>query len=168
MTSDESLMLQFQNGAREAFEELFQRYRRPLYGFFARRIRNAARAEELTQEVFLAVIKAQIRYEPRALVRTYLYGICLKLVSVERRGQARHKTVQTDFQATGESPLNAAIWVRSALEKLEEMDREVIMLREYEELSYSEIASLLRLPINTVRSRLFRARAALKDLLICK
>jgi RNA polymerase sigma-70 factor (ECF subfamily) len=168
MTSDESLMLQFQNGAQEAFEELFQRYRRPLYGFFARRLRDAARAEELTQELFLAVIKAQIRYEPRALVRTYFYGIGLNLVSAERRNQARRESMDSGWKETGSSPSDAAIWVRSALEKLEEMDREVIMLREYEELSYAEIASLLRLPVNTVRSRLFRARMALKELLTCK
>ena len=152
MTSDENLILQFRNGTQEAFEELFRRYRRPLYGFFARRLRDAARSEELTQEVFMAVIEGQTRYEPRALVRTYFYGIGLNLVSAERRKQARRETIQTDAQRLSESPLDSGIWVRSALEKLEEMDREVIMLREYEELSYDEIASLLGLPVNTVRS----------------
>jgi RNA polymerase sigma-70 factor (ECF subfamily) len=168
MTSDENLMLQFQNGSQEAFEELFQRYRRPLHGFFARRLRDPARAEELTQEVFIAVIEGQLRYEPRALVRTYFYGIGLNLVSAERRKQARRESTETGSEGTRGSPLDAAIWVRSALEQLEKIDREVIMLREYEELSYAEIATLLRLPVNTVRSRLFRARMALKELLTCK
>jgi RNA polymerase sigma-70 factor (ECF subfamily) len=49
------------------------------------------------------------------------------------------------------------------MEKLNPSEREILMLREYEQLSYSEIASLLRLPVNTVRSRLFRARMALKE-----
>jgi RNA polymerase sigma-70 factor (ECF subfamily) len=57
------------------------------------------------------------------------------------------------------------MWVRQALEKLDGIDREVVMLREYEQLSYAEIAQLLRIPVNTVRSRLFRARMALKDFL---
>src|SRR6185437_13398645 len=79
------LMLQFQGGSRAAFEELFARYRKPLYGFFGRRLNNPERAEDLTQETFLAVIRAASRYEPRALVRTYLYGIALKLLAAERR-----------------------------------------------------------------------------------
>ena len=75
MISDEALMLEFQAGSLVAFEELFARYRKPLYGFFARRLNNPERAEDLAQETFLAVIRAVSRYEPRALVRTYLYGI---------------------------------------------------------------------------------------------
>jgi Sigma-70 region 2 len=68
MTSDEALMLEFQGGSRAAFEELFARYREPLYGFFRRRLNSAERADDLTQETFLAVIRASSRYEPRALV----------------------------------------------------------------------------------------------------
>jgi RNA polymerase sigma-70 factor (ECF subfamily) len=85
MISDETLMLEFQGGSRTAFEELFARYHKPLYGFFARQLNNPERAEDLAQETFLAVIRAASRYEPRALVRTYLYGIALKLLAAERR-----------------------------------------------------------------------------------
>ena len=55
MTSDDALMLEFQGGSRTAFEELFARYRKPLYGFFGRRLNNPERAEDLVQETFLAV-----------------------------------------------------------------------------------------------------------------
>jgi len=165
MTSDEDLMLQFQNGSREAFEELFARYRQPLYRFFRRRISNDARADDLMQETFLAVIRAKVRYEPRALVRTYLYGIALKQVSAERRWQSRRPDRPLTEQEATLPPPDAPIWIKQALTKLEEMDREILMLREYEELSYAEIAKLLHLPLNTVRSRLFRARLALKTLL---
>src|SRR5260370_16868444 len=85
MITDEALMLEFGQGSREAFEELFARYRQPLYGFFRRRLESRERAEDLTQETFLAVIRATSRYEPRALGRTYLYAIALKLVPAERR-----------------------------------------------------------------------------------
>ena len=88
MTSDEDLFCN-SNGSREALEELFARYRQPLYSFFRRRLSNDARADDLMQETFLAVIRAKVRYEPRALVRTYLYAIALKQVSAERRWQAR-------------------------------------------------------------------------------
>jgi DNA-directed RNA polymerase specialized sigma24 family protein len=60
----------------------------------------------------------------------------------------------------------SALWVREALAQLDEEHREVLLLREYEQLSYAEIAALLALPVNTVRSRLFRARMALKELLV--
>lgn len=55
--------------------------------------------------------------------------------------------------------------MRQAIERLDTNDREILMLREYEQLSYAEIAELLRLPVNTVRSRLFRARMELKNIL---
>jgi RNA polymerase sigma-70 factor (ECF subfamily) len=57
------------------------------------------------------------------------------------------------------------LWVRQAIEKVDAQEREILMLREYEQLSYSEIAELLRIPVNTVRSRLFRSRLALKSYL---
>jgi len=55
--------------------------------------------------------------------------------------------------------------LRDAVGRLERMDREVLLLREFEQLSYAEIADVLRLPVNTVRSRLFRARTALREML---
>ena len=58
--------------------------------------------------------------------------------------------------------LPAAEHARQAIEKLDAPEREILMLREYEQLSYSDIAELLRIPVNTVRSRLFRSRLALK------
>src|SRR5215470_1822739 len=166
MTSDEALMLEFQGGSRAAFEELFARYRKPLYGFFGRRLNNAERAEDLTQETFLAVIRAASRYEPRASVRTYLYGIALKLLAAERR---KFLTSGTSGQSAGEPKTEGTpevvLWIRQAMEMLDAPEREILMLREYEQLSYSEIAELLRIPVNTVRSRLFRSRLTLKSYL---
>lgn len=159
MVSDEALLLEFQRGSREALEELFARYREPIFGFFRRRLQLRERAEDLTQETFLAVIRAKARYEPRALVRTYLYGIAMKLLAAERR--------KGILAIPGATPItndsaDEVIWIRQALGRMEENDREILMLREYEQLSYEEIGELLALPVNTVRSRLFRARMALK------
>lgn len=162
MTTDEALMLQFQNGSREALEELFARYREPLYGFFRRRLESKERADDLMQETFLAVIRATARYQPRALVRTYLYGIALKLLAAERRREHRG---DTSSPLSDEPTFDHTLWVKQALEKLDASEREILMLREYEQLTYQEIAELLRLPLNTVRSRLFRARMALKTYL---
>ncbi|HKV05292.1 MAG TPA: RNA polymerase sigma factor [Candidatus Acidoferrales bacterium] len=167
MTSDDQLVLDFQKGSREAFCELFERYRDPLYSFFRRRLDNPARAEELAQECFLALLRNIARYEPRASFRSYLYGIAIHMVSAERRKSGRETTSDAAAEApiSHESP-EAALWVRRALARLEENEREILMLREYEQLSYAEIGGLLRMPINTVRSRLFRARMALKEQLM--
>jgi RNA polymerase sigma-70 factor (ECF subfamily) len=167
MLTDEQLMLDFQRGSKEAFAELFGRYREPIYGYFRRRLADAARAEELAQETFLAVLRAVARYEPRALFRTYLYGIALLQLLAERRKHVHREAIRdpitADPPAAGDT--EAVVAVRQALEKLGSDEREVLMLREYEQLSYAEIAALQRVPINTVRSRLFRARLALKELL---
>jgi RNA polymerase sigma-70 factor, ECF subfamily len=169
-TTDEALMLAFQAGSRDAFEQLFARYRRLLFGFFRRRLNHAAdtRAEDLTQDTFLVVLRATERYEPRALVRTYLYGIAFNLLANERRRQLRDAPGSTAPEPATTSDATSVVWIRQALAKLELSEREILMLREYEQLSYAEIAELLELPINTVRSRLFRARMALKSLLEMK
>jgi RNA polymerase sigma-70 factor (ECF subfamily) len=162
MTSDEVLILQFQRGSREAFTELFARYREPLYGFFRRRLPCQERAEDLVQETFLAVIRGTSRYEPRSLVRTYLYGIALKVLAGERRKHAKDPSTELTREPAAENASDTVVWVRQALEQLDATDRDILMLREYEQLSYAEIAQLLRIPVNTVRSRLFRARLALR------
>ena len=175
MTTDDHLMLDFRQGSREAFAELFERYHDLIYAFFRRRLDNPARAEELTQECFVALLKNAARYEPRATFRSYLFGIAVNMVHAERRAASRDSaaTRPLDDDPTGVTDPSAArpsaedvIWVREALAKLDRADREIVMLREYEQLSYGEIADLLRLPLNTVRSRLFRARMALKDQLM--
>jgi len=169
-------MLAWTQGSSEAFSELFRRYKQPIFGFFRRRTGESAssaqgpsQAEELTQETFLVLIRAASRYEPRALFRTYLYAIAFKILRAHRRKAAFRATffgrpsVLSDPSRSDST--EAGLWVRRAVEKLDSIDREILMLREYEQLSYAEIADLLHLPLNTVRSRLFRARTALRDLL---
>lgn len=166
MVTDEQLMLEVQQGSKPAFAELFERYRDAVYRFFRRRLLDPARAEELAQETFLAVLRGLARYEPRAPVRAYLYGIAFNQLNAERRKRARANNfdqASTAPQASGD--LDQTLAVREALGKLDAEAREVLLLREYEQLSYAEIAELLSLPLNTVRSRLFRARLAIKEVL---
>lgn len=166
MQSDEQLMLEFQKGRAEAFEELFRRYLHPIYGFFRRRLNNLSRAEDLTQETFIVILRGTERYEKRAMFRTYLYAVALKLLWSERRRELREPPAGPNVEELAQkSDASAGLWIRDAFSRLDDDHREVLMLREYEQLSYDEIAELLRVPINTVRSRLFRARAELKALL---
>jgi RNA polymerase sigma factor (sigma-70 family) len=168
-SSDEQLMTAFSRGTSDAFTELFARYKQPIFGFYWRRVADRGQAEELTQETFIAVIRAAPRYEPRAKFRTYLYAIALNILRAYRRKAVFRATFlgapAEHAEPSAKSGVVTQLLVREALRKLEAMDREILLLREFEQLSYSEIAELLKLPVNTVRSRLFRARTALRKLL---
>jgi len=164
--SDEQLMLAFAHGHRAAFDELFLRYRQAIYAFHRRRLADPWRAEELTQETFLALFRAAARFEPRALFRTYLYAIAYRILSAERRKAVLRALLLPPGrrEAAGREPAaEEVLWLRQALGRLERTDREILMLREFDEFTYVEIAELLKLPLNTVRSRLFRARLALRE-----
>ena len=145
-------------------DTLFDRYREPIWRFFARRVADPGRAEELAQETFLAVIKGARRYEPRAAFRSYLFGIAFNVMLAARRqarGAVEDPVGDFDPPAASSDPANV-IWVRQALAGLDRDEREVLMMREFDALSYDEIASLQGVPVGTVRSRLFRAREALR------
>jgi RNA polymerase sigma-70 factor (ECF subfamily) len=164
--SDEALMLAVKAGSRPEFEALFERYQDVVWRFFRRRVQNPGRAEELVQDVFVAILQGAARYEPRAPFRTYLFGIAYNLLLAERRSVARSemKTLPDDV-VSAMPDVEGTLWVRRGLATLAPDDREIVMLREYEGLSYAEIADVMQLPLNTVRSRLFRARMHLRDAL---
>jgi RNA polymerase sigma-70 factor (ECF subfamily) len=148
-------MVAFAGGSAEAFTELFARHKQPIFGFFRRRVADPARAAG--------------RYEARALFRSYLYAIGFRLVRSYRRKAAFRGAflglATRDREPAVRTTTEAEVSLRRAIGKLERTDREVLLLREFEELSYVEIGELLHLPLNTVRSRLFRARMALRKLL---
>jgi RNA polymerase sigma-70 factor (ECF subfamily) len=167
--SDEQLMLRYARGETVAFTTLFHRYRQPVFGFFRRRVSDYALAEELTQETFIAILRGAGEYQPTALFRTYLYAIGYRILRTHRR-KAYFRAGFLAKTMPGQEPcanpsLELDLLMREAIRKLERIDREVLLLREFEQLSYAEIAAILDLPMNTVRSRLFRARTALRELL---
>jgi len=163
VTSDEQLMLDMRRGSRTAFEMLFARYRDPIWRFFRRRTRDGGKAEELAQDTFVAVLEGARRYEKRGSFRSYLFGIAYNVLQADRRRFKQRMTEPLDVDPVTDDPdPDSAIWVRDAIMTLDERDREVLMLREYEQLSYQEIADVRGTPLNSVRSQLFRARMALK------
>jgi RNA polymerase sigma-70 factor, ECF subfamily len=164
--SDEELMLDLRGGG-SGGAAIFQRYRDPVWRFFRRRVSDPAKAEELAQDVFTAVLEAVSRYEPRAPFRSYLFGIAYNVLMADRRKRppATGWLDEIEPSAAAADP-DLALWVRRALAQLDATDRELLMLREYEQLTYQEIADLQQIPINTVRSRLFRARIAMRDALM--
>ena len=165
--TDEELMTAVRGGSPEgnaAFAELFARHRALVWGFFRRRVWDAARAEDLTQETFVALLKSAPRYEVRAPFRSFLFGIAFNLLAEERR-RARHRESPDELPGLAASApdLDVVMHVRQAIASLDPIDRDVLLLREFETLSYAEIAAALDVPVNTVRSRLFRARMAVRE-----
>ena len=94
----------------------------------------------------------------------YLFGVAFNVLMDWRRRTRTFETLDAE-SAAAVPDVDAGIWVRTALARLEPEDREILMLREYEQLSYQELSEVLTLPVNTVKSRLFRARAAMRVVL---
>lgn len=162
---DETLMLAFKGGDALAFRELFDRYKNPIYGYVRRRINDPGRAEEITQDVFLALVQHRNGYQVTASFRTYLYRIALNRIASEFRKKKESEPLPENAPAAGGGDPAVVQQVREALAQLEPAQREIVLLREYQGLSYEEIAAVLKVPVGTVRSRLFRAKLALRDLL---
>ena len=164
MLSDDELMAETGRGSQAAFEALFERYREPVWRFFRRRTPEAGVAQELAQDTFVAVLEGARRYKAKGMFRSYLFGVAYNVLLADRRKRARRWTepLDPDGPPTVGTDRDEVIWLRDALSTIDESDREILMLREYEELSYQEIADVRGIPLNTVRSQLFRARMALK------
>ena len=164
--TDEELMLDLRRGQRHSLDELFARYHAPVWRFFRRRVSDSAVVDELTQDVFAALLTSAATYEVRGLFRSYLFAIAYRtLLASRRRSPFEVEGGPPDDIAGAPADPDAVIWVRQALAQLEPGEREILMLREYEQLSYQELADVRGIPVNPVRSQLFRARAALRDLL---
>lgn len=156
-------------GELAAFGELVRRHQDFVYGAVLRVVKNTTLAEDLTQECFLRAYRALPTFRGDSKVRSWLYriGTNLALNSVTRA-----REVPTDIlgevlpASTGpahEAELSElARAMRSAIDDLPDDLREPLVLREIQHLSYEEIANRLGLPLNTVRTRIFRARRALR------
>jgi RNA polymerase sigma-70 factor (ECF subfamily) len=135
VAADDDLMVAVRGGSREAFEGIFERYRAPVWAFFRRRVPDEGAAAELTQDVFVAVLEAAARYEPRDSFRSYIFGVAHHVLSAwRRRSHVRGDLswpADLDPPASGSDPI-AVLWIRRALSELEADDREILMLREYD------------------------------------
>ena len=181
--SDEDLMTQLQSGSEEAFELLVRRHSRSVRNYLFRFVGNVEVAEDLTQDTFLRVFKSRQSYRRIAKFTTWLYTIAGNLARSEyrRRNRAQLSSIQLVSQENGEymmdvedeSPgLDVDLDIgmqydraQRALENVPESFREVVVLRDVQDLSYEEIGSITGLPMGTVKSRIHRGRTLLHTLL---
>jgi RNA polymerase sigma factor (sigma-70 family) len=163
-------------GETSAFGTIFERHATPVYNYCFRRTGNWAQAEELTAIVFLEAWRrrTQVRLE-RENALPWLLGVATNLLRNLRRSQRRHRAALerlprervADFADDVDARLDDERQMRAtlrALEKLPRADQDVLALCVWEELTYEQAALALGIPVGTVRSRLSRARARLREL----
>ena len=163
-------------GSPEAMAALYRRHGGLVYRFSLRMSRDVAIAEEITQEVFLALLTRMDRFDPeRGALSTWLCGIARRQVwkHLERSGAAEslddENADEPECASDGPAEMllrnEAVAQVRAGLEELPAALREVVILCALEEMSYEQAAEVLAMPVGTVRSRLHRAKARLAGLL---
>ncbi|MCP4006471.1 MAG: sigma-70 family RNA polymerase sigma factor [bacterium] len=173
MDEDSRLMLAFQAGDRQAFEQLFRSYTPRLMAFLLRMVKDRGRAEELTQDVFVRVYQAAERYEPRAKFSTWLFGIAHNLAlndlarayrKRERPLEDAHSETTADRNPDASEQLEARRMteaLEAAIGELPERQRSALMLRTVQGLGYEEIGTVLGASVSSVKSLLHRAREKL-------
>jgi RNA polymerase sigma-70 factor (ECF subfamily) len=164
-------------GSGDAIAAIYERHGGLIYRFSLRLSGDQSMAEEVTQEVFLALIKQAGRFDPaRAELETWLCGIARNMIWKQIKTRDRWHPANSDGDEGETSALDddpdaalsrneAVALVRHGMEDLPLSLKEVIVLCEFEELTYERAAAVLGVPVGTVRSRLQRAKARLAQLL---
>jgi RNA polymerase sigma-70 factor (ECF subfamily) len=172
-TSDDRLIEWIGAGNKLAMEILFGRYQVRVYRFILRSVDNAAVAEDLTSDVFLSVWRQADRFEARSTVSTWLLAIARhKAISeLRRRRDEQIDVSQVELQDPADDPETAfqkkdrGEALRHCLMQLSPDQREIIDLTYYHEKSVEEVAEIIGIPRNTVKTRMFRARRRLSEML---
>lgn len=161
------------NGDPAAFEEIYRLAGGFVYNVALRIVRRPDEAQDVAQEVFIKMHRNLSRFAFRSSVKTWLYRITVntaiskcRQAAREAEGFARYRNeLETGAEPFQAPPAPGANEARAAelLARLEPDQRSCLVLREMEGLSYQEIAAIMRIPLNTVRSRLFRARETLME-----
>lgn len=183
--SDAELVRRFRDGDRAAYAEIVRRYQNRVFTVCLRWMGDREIAAEVAQDVFLALYKSLPGFRGDAQLSTWIFRIAVNHCKNRRLYRKRRHTDQHEplegeerddaparqlaSEGPGtDAPLHAARageLLQAGLEQLEEEPRQIIVLRDIQDLSYEEIADILGLPRGTVKSRLHRARAELATIL---
>jgi RNA polymerase sigma-70 factor (ECF subfamily) len=168
-------------GDEKAYRDLVERYQRQVYSLAMRMVRVSEDAQDLTQETFVRMFRALDRYDPDrpfgAWLTTIASRLCidhirrrrLKPISLFQRDSASDEEYVIDVADPGPGPEEVAAHgeeergAQSLIDSLPEHYRVVVVMRHQQDLSYEEIAEALHVPLGTVKARIHRARALLKD-----
>jgi RNA polymerase sigma-70 factor (ECF subfamily) len=176
-SEDAELVRETLAGNQLSFQLLVERYQDRIFGLSRHYTRNAVELEDLVQDTFIKAFRRLDSFQHQASFSTWLYRIAVNtcLDFLKRRGRSPVQAVEDPELLGGQSsadlaPPDASLEreeiaqvTRAALEELPEIFRTVLVLREFEEMAYQDIANCLGISIGTVESRLFRARARFKE-----
>ena len=175
--TDEDLLIRNHSGDEQAFVSLYRRRQGAIFRFALHMTGTEAQAEDITQEVFLALLREECGFDPtRGTLSGYLFGIARKLVLRQMERGRLDVALDAGLEesalpelAIDDDPLvelarrEGLDALRRAVLALPRRYREVVVLCDLEEVDYADAAQVLGCPIGTVRSRLHRARALLLD-----
>jgi RNA polymerase sigma-70 factor (ECF subfamily) len=171
-SSDAELLVRVADRDREAFELLYRRYVRSVFGLALRRLRDRQRAEDAVQETFTAVWRSARSYRPeRGAAAPWLFAVARNAIIDRLRARNEPPTEVPDTPSADPGPPDRAesafvAWrVHRALEELPEKEREVLELAYWSEMSQSEVAEYLHIPLGTVKTRTRTALTRLAGLL---
>ncbi len=173
-SEDNRLVQRCLDGDRLAFGALVDKYQRPIYMLALKMMRNAAFAEDISQTAFLKAFEKLASFDPAQKFFSWLYRIAMNEALNQLKFQERFQEIPegtVDENADGSEQMQKdehAAAVQRALMKLKPEYRSVIVLSHFEDLSYEEIADVLRIPVKKVKSRLFSARQLLRRILVQK
>jgi RNA polymerase sigma-70 factor, ECF subfamily len=181
---EDALVTALCQGVEEAYEILIQRYQQPVYNLVCRLLNDPADACDIVQEVFLKVFRNIGSFRGNSSLKTWIYRIAVNEAYNHRRWFSRHQRQEIAMGAEegmpsyedsladpGRTPFDQAAdhetraLVEAALEKLNAKFRAAVVLRDIEDLSYEEIATVLDVSLGTVKSRILRGREALRKVL---
>ena len=172
VTSDGELIQRAATGDRSAFEDLYRRFARPVFGLALRRLGDRGRAEDAVQETFASVWRSASSYRPdRGPGAPWLYAVARNAIVDRARARTEIPAEIPDEAEAGSGPPDRAeqswvAWrVHRALEELPEREREVLALAYWSGLSQSEVAEFLGIPLGTVKTRTRAALATLAEIL---
>ena len=176
--SDETLMLQYQQGGQAAFEALYRRYKDVLYRYFLKHCSDREQSEELYQEVWIKLINSTARYTPKAKFKSYLFTIAHNtLIDFYRKAKSAQTIEFEDAEITEDFTNNPATLAlpedeftlkqktklfMQALEELPTDQKEAAILHFEQEMSVQEIAEITKVKTETAKSRLRYAKNKLK------
>lgn len=180
--ADGDLVIRARSGDESALDELVSRHRRSAYFLALQLLGNREDAMDVAQDAMLRFLSKLHRFDVRRPLKPWLYQIVRNRVvdlyrrrkvrnhdsldAVDDEGQPRHDPVDKSVDLDRDldrTKLRARIW--KALEELSPAQREILVLRDYQDLSYAEIAETLSIPMGTVMSRLHAARTSLRRVL---
>jgi RNA polymerase sigma-70 factor, ECF subfamily len=176
------VVTELQAGSQAAFDAFIRHFHAPIFRLLCQMLGNSADAADTTQEVFLKAFRGIRAFRRGSSLKTWLYRIAIREALNQRRWWRRHQSKESSYETDGmngeelatahePSPFEQCaahetqLAVRRALERLPQVFRTAVVLRDLEGFSYEEISDVLEVSAGTVKSRILRGRRALKDLL---